>query len=149
MRNLVTRLIGAGVVIGVAFLINSLRDTTSCSGPKAIAWDEATAVRIDGSVADYDSFESYEEMLNNTPYVERAEQRYIGQSEQETIACLEKLNELIVEFFRLEWKMYESASEGKYELAYEYDAESAELSENIEAEFDELAQKYEDWNIEE
>ena len=148
MRNLVTRLIGAGVVIGIAFFINSLRDTTSCSGPKAIAWDEATAVRIDGSVADYDSFESYEEMLNNTPYVERAEQRYIGQSEQETISCLEKLNELIVEFFRLEWKMYESASEGKYELAYEYDAESAELSEKIELEFDNLAEKYEDWNIE-
>ena len=148
MRNLIARLIGVGVVIGIAFLINSLRDTTSCSGPKAIAWDESTAVRIDGSVADYDSFDSYEDMLDNTPYVERAEQRFTGQSEQDTIACLEKLNELIVEFFRLEWKMYEAASEGKYELAYEYDAESAELSEEIELEFNNLAEEYEDWNIE-
>jgi hypothetical protein len=148
MKNLVARLIGAGVVIGIAFLINSLRDTTSCSGPKAIAWDDATADRIDGSVADYDSFETYDEMLNNTPYVQRAEQRYVGQSEQETIKCLEKLNELIVEFFRLEWKMYEAASEGKYELAYEYDAESADLSAEIEAEFDNLAAEYEDWNVE-
>ncbi|MEJ2551273.1 MAG: hypothetical protein P8Z34_11375 [Anaerolineales bacterium] len=145
MRNIVSRLLGVGVVIGIGFLINMLRDTTSCSGPKAVTWDDATGARIEESIQDYNSFNDYAEISGNTDYVMRAEQRYQGQSGQATITCLEDINELIEEFFRLEWKMYEAASNGNYDLAYQYDKESAELSDDIQLEFDRLAEKYEDW----
>jgi len=41
--------------------------------------------------------------------------------------------------------MYEAASNGNYDLAYQYNKESAELSDDIQLEYDRLAEEYENW----
>jgi len=79
-------------------------------------------------------------------YAARAEERYQAQLSQKTVNCLETLQEHVVEFFRLEWKMYEAASEGNYELADEYDLASIESDEAASNEFNRLADEY-DWTV--
>jgi hypothetical protein len=146
MRNILIRLIGIGVALGIGWFIYQMDDVTGCDGPGSSDWFEATYTRLDEATADYEAWDEYTTMEEFGDYAARAEARYQAQLSQKTVNCLETLQEHVVEFLRLEWKMYESASKGNYELATEYDLESVDADEAASNEFDRLAEKY-NWDV--
>jgi hypothetical protein len=148
MRSLVTRLIGAAVVLGIAWFFYQMDDVTGCDGPGSNSWFDETNARHDESNADYAAWEDYDAIDDIDNILARAEARYQAQLAQDTVNCLETIQELKVEFFRLEWKMYEAAANGNIDLAIEYDIESFEVDDDAQNEFYRLAGEY-DWELEE
>ena len=146
MRSILTRLIGIGVVLGIAWFIYQMDDVTGCDGPGSDSWFDDTNARLEEANADYASWDDYTAINGIDDITVRAEARYQAQLSQKTVSCLETLQEHEIEFFRLEWKMYEAASKGNYELSYEYDLESYDADEAASNEFDRLAEEY-DWDV--
>lgn len=148
MRRLVSRLIGIGIALAIGWFLYQMDDVTGCDGPGSSDWFESTLVRLDEATADYGAWDEYSPAVAFDDYVVRAEERYQTQLSQKTVGCLETLQEQVTEFLHLEWRMYEAASEGNYELANQYDLESYDADNAVSEEFDRLAEKY-GWEIEE
>jgi hypothetical protein len=146
MRSILTRLLGIGVVLGIGWFFYQMDDVRGCDGPGSSDWFDATNARLDEATADYQSWDEYTTTEEFSDYAVRAEARYQAQQSQKTVKCLETLQGHAVEFFRLEWKMYEAASEGNFELAHEYDLESIDADDAAANEFDRLAEEY-DWEV--
>lgn len=144
--RLVIRLAVVGIVMGVGWVSYQLSDITSCSGPKADAWAEATIDRMDAASSDYDSW-SFSTTTNQfRQFAMRADERYKDQLAQETPNCLDDLQDLTEEFLYYEWKSYDAAAGGSFELAAQYDSDSIYALEAMEREFDKLANEN-DWQI--
>ena len=75
---------------------------------------------------------------------DRAENRYQAQINQTHLACLDDLNDLVVETHFYEWKMYEAASRYDFDLASDYEDEFFIALDKAIAEYDQLEAKY-DW----
>ncbi len=146
MQRILTRLIGIGAAVGIGWFLYQMNDVTGCDGPGSDTWFDETNARREEAIADYQSWDDYTTEEELSDYAARAEARYQAQLSQKSVNCLETLQELEVEFFRLEWKMYEAASKGDYELAFEYDMASFDADEEASNEFDRLAEEY-DWNV--
>lgn len=147
MQRSLPRLIITGIALAIGWVTYQLADVTDCSGPRSDEWAEATLARIETASDDYDAWGEDTTLAEFAAYAERAEARYQAQLAQDAISCIEDLQEHTVDFFHLEWKMYEAASEGQFDLAYEYDLDSAVAYEAMLSEIDKIAERY-DWEME-
>ncbi|NIS83512.1 MAG: hypothetical protein GTO14_25690 [Anaerolineales bacterium] len=146
MRRLFSRLVIVGILTAIGWIGYQISDFTTCEGPGAEAWVNATTDRLEAADYDYTSWDDYTTLGQFSVLAVQAEKRYREQLEQETIKCLKDLHDHNIDFFWYEWKMYEAASNGDFELAAQYDAESIRASEAAMREFDRMAEKY-NWDL--
>jgi hypothetical protein len=147
MQRLPIRFVIAAVILGISWISYQAADVTDCSGPRSDAWADATLARLEAATEDYESWDEYTTLSEFSSLAQRAEQRYRAQVAEDTISCIDKLQDKTVEFFELEWKMYEAGSAGNFDLAYEYDMDSIAAYEAMMREIDKIAEKY-DWELE-
>jgi len=147
MNRLLARLVVIGVFAGIGWVGYQLSDVTDCSGPRSDAWAEATMGRLEAATQDYDSWNEYTTIAQFSTLTTRAEQRYRAQVAEETLSCIEGIQENTVDFFYYEWKMYEAAGRGDFYLAEEFDMESIVANEAMMRELDKIAAKY-GWDLE-
>jgi hypothetical protein len=146
MNRILTRLLVFGLFAGIGWVGYQISDVTDCSGPRSDAWADATINRLDAATHDYDSWNEYTSLAQFSVLANRAEQRYRAQLSEDTISCIEDLQEQTVDFFYYEWKMYEAAGKGDFYLANEYDKDAIIASEEMMRELEKMAEKY-DWDL--
>ncbi len=147
MRRLTIRLIVLGVVLGGSWLSYQLADVTSCEGPRSDAWAEASFDRGEAAVADWETIDQYTTAKDFASLSARSYARYAAQLEQETPSCLDELQSIMESFLYNDWKSYEAASQGDFQLAAEHEDQANQALREMEYEFDRLAAKY-DWDLE-
>jgi len=146
MRRIITRLIIIGIFAGIGWVGYQLADFTTCEGPRAEAWLDASMDRFEDSEIDYYSWNDYTTLNQFSLLAEHARERYHAQLNQETIACLEDLNDHNADFYWYEWKMYEAASKDDFLLAAQYDDDRFQSLEAMMRELDRMAAKY-NWDL--
>jgi hypothetical protein len=146
MNRLISRFVVAGIILAISWIGYQISDVTDCDGPKANAWAEASIARMEAADVDYQSLSGSTTSSQFSAFAQKAEARYRAQLNQNTISCLDVLQEKFVEFFYDEWKMYETAAQGDFDAAEAYDIQSVQASEAIQRELDRLAAKY-DWDL--
>lgn len=146
MRRLIIRIIIIGVVLGGSWVAYQLSDFTSCSGPRVDAWLDGSIILRDGSNFDFDSISSSTSLDKFSPLAINAKSRYQEQQNIITPGCLSDVQDKVVEEYYYEWKAYDYASEGDFDLASDYMNKSADSAELVKLEIDKLAKKH-DWDI--
>jgi hypothetical protein len=142
MRRITIRLIVAAIVFGGAWVVYQLSDFTDCSGPRAEAWADATVRRGEEAFGDHDTITAYTSLAEYAHLSNRAESRYRDQLAQSGPSCLDDLHDAFVEFFFTQWKMYQAASHGNFDLAVEYEDDTIRAFNRAHREYDRLAEQY-------
>jgi hypothetical protein len=142
MRGLLIRLVVIGVVAGGSWVAYQLADVTKCNGPKAEQWAEASMGRIDAAFADMNSVTDHTTQAQLGALALSAKTRYMSQQDQAAPACLSDFQQHTSDSLFYEWKAYESAAAGDFELAITNIDKAEGAHQEIEKEYYKLATKY-------
>jgi len=148
MQRIAIRFFVILVVLGGGWIAYQLSDVTTCSGPKAESWANASLQRMDDSTNDMDSITDYTTTGQYNALEKRAKSRYIVQQNETAPKCLKELQTISTDTFYYEWKAFESFTDGYFDESIEYLEKAISSYENMEREFYQLAAKYK-WDISE
>jgi hypothetical protein len=148
MQRLIVRLIILGVFAGGGWLTYQLADSTKCAGPRAEQWVDASLPRLEASNRDIGSVTEYTTTAQFAALAERAQARYVAQQDQSAPACLAKLQQETSNALYCEWKAYEAAAAGNFDVAVANVDRSEAARQAMEREYYRLAAEY-DWDTSE
>jgi hypothetical protein len=142
MRSCMIRLLIAVAIIGGSWLVYQLADVTKCSGPQSQQWAETSLQRVTAANADLNYV-----TVDTTPYEydtlsTRAKARFTEQQDQSAPACLSDFQKDTSDALFYEWKFYESATAGNFDLASTELNSAAAARDAMQREYYSLAAKY-------